>query len=108
MINLLPKTQEIFHKVVDDFLSALKFVPDWFVRSKMIKSFLRLCTQMMVYSFLMSILIISHFVVLKWVFLVQILIGNANYEEDDPDTIIFGRISAWNIEFQKHKKVKER
>ena len=25
------------YKVVDDCLAALKFVPDWFVRSKMIK-----------------------------------------------------------------------
>ena len=31
------KTQEICDKVADDFLTALKFVPDWFVTSKMIK-----------------------------------------------------------------------
>ena len=31
------KTQEICDKVADDFLPALKFVPDWFVTSKMIK-----------------------------------------------------------------------
>ena len=31
------KTQEMCHKAVDDFLPALKFVPVWFVTSKMIK-----------------------------------------------------------------------
>ena len=33
------KTQEMCHKAVDDFLPALKFVPDWFFTSKMIKKF---------------------------------------------------------------------
>ena len=33
------KTQEIYDKVVDDLLPALKFVPDWFATSKMIKKF---------------------------------------------------------------------
>ena len=31
------KTQEMYNKVVDDFLPALKFFRDWFVMSKMIK-----------------------------------------------------------------------
>ena len=31
------KTQEMCDQAVDDFLSALKFVPDWFVAGKMIK-----------------------------------------------------------------------
>ena len=30
-------TQEMFDKAVNNFLSALKFAPDWFVTSKMIK-----------------------------------------------------------------------
>ena len=31
------KTKETCDKVVDDFLPALRFVPDWFFTSKMIK-----------------------------------------------------------------------
>ena len=33
------KMQEMSHKSFDDFLPALKFVPDWFVTCKMIKKF---------------------------------------------------------------------
>ena len=31
------KTQEMCDEAVDDCLSALKFVPDWFLTAKMIK-----------------------------------------------------------------------
>ena len=31
------KTQEMCNKAVDDFLPTLKFVPNWFITSKMIK-----------------------------------------------------------------------
>ena len=61
------KTQKMCDEAVDDCLAALKFIPDWFVTSK---NFLLLCTQMMVYSFLMKILVMIHFVIMKWVFLV--------------------------------------
>ena len=39
MLNCLGsyKTQEMFNKTVDVFPPTLKFVPDWFVTSKMIK-----------------------------------------------------------------------
>ena len=57
-------------EAVDDCLAALKFISDCFVTSKMIKNFLLICTQMMVYSFLMKILVMLHFFVMKWVFLV--------------------------------------
>ena len=32
------KTQEMCNKAVNDFLPALKFIPDWFVTSKLSKS----------------------------------------------------------------------
>ena len=54
----------------DDSLAALKLIPNWFVTRKMIKNFILLCTQMIVSSFFMKILVMSHFVVMKWVFLV--------------------------------------
>ena len=31
------KTQEMYHKAVDVFLTTLKFVPDWFVTNKMLE-----------------------------------------------------------------------
>ena len=34
------KTLRICDKAIDDCLAALKFIPDWFVTSKMIKKFL--------------------------------------------------------------------
>ena len=52
-------------KAVDDFLSALKFVTDWFASNKMIKKFLLLCTQMKIYPILMKILVVSNFLVMK-------------------------------------------
>ena len=56
-------------EAVDDSLATLKHIPDWFVTSKMIKNLILLCTQMMVYVFLIKILVMSHIVVMKWVFL---------------------------------------
>ena len=55
------KTQEMCNKVVGDFLPTLKFIPDWFVTNKMIKTLLMLYSQMMIYSLLMKILVMSHF-----------------------------------------------
>ena len=62
------KTQRMCDEAVDDSLAAWKLIPSWFVTSKMIKKFILLCTQMLVYSFLMKILMMSHFIVMKWVF----------------------------------------
>ena len=54
-------------EAVHDSPAALKLIPDWFVTSKIIKSFILLCTQMKVYSFLMKILVMPYFLVMKWV-----------------------------------------
>ena len=59
------------YKAVDDCLAALKFVPDWFVTSKMIiilftakYSALKICYT------LMKTLVMSYLFVIKWVFLI--------------------------------------
>ena len=52
-------------KAVDDCLAALKFVSNWFVTRKGLKNFLLLCMQMILYSTLMKILVMLHFVVMK-------------------------------------------
>ena len=46
------KTQRMCDEAVDNCLEALKFIRDWLVTSNMIKNFLLLCTQMIIYSIL--------------------------------------------------------
>ena len=55
-IRYVPDQYNTHQKISD---STLKFVPDCSVTSKMIKYFLRIYTQMKLYSTLMEILIIS-------------------------------------------------
>ena len=54
----------------------------------------------------------SHFVVMKWVFLVKNLnnvnVHDTNYEEDDPNTIILVRLLAWHSTFEKPKAIAKR
>ena len=64
------KTQEMCNKAGNDFLPALKFVPDWFVTSKRIKNVLLFHMQMIIYSILTKILVMPYFLVMKWTFLV--------------------------------------
>ena len=56
-------------KAVDDSLGALKLIPDWFVTSKTIKKLFTSLYVDKIYSILMKILVMSNFLVMKWVFL---------------------------------------
>ena len=60
MLHLHTYTQQMCGEVVDDYLAALKLVPDWFATSKTIKN---LCTQMIIYSVLMKIVIMLYVLV---------------------------------------------
>ena len=95
------KNQQMCDKAVDDCLAASKFVPDWFVTSKMIKNlFTALYADENILYFNedsvnvtfccneMGILIVS---------LGNINLDDTNYEEDDPDNIIFIRLLDWHI-----------
>ena len=53
------ETQQMCDKAVDDCLAALKFVPDWFVTSKIMKYFLLVCTQKKFYSTLILIRLLA-------------------------------------------------
>ena len=64
------KTQEMYNKTVNDFLTALKLVLHWFVTSKLIKSYLLLYIEMIIYSILVKVLVIPYLLIMKWVFLV--------------------------------------
>ena len=57
----------------------------------------------------MKILVMSCFLVMKWVLLGlnNVNLDN-NFDEDDLDTIIFIRLLAWHIKFEKRKAFKKR
>ena len=68
------KTEGMCDKAADDFLPVLKFVADWFVSSKLIKklhdalfadTFLNLFSQFHMIIYLMKILVMLHFLVIK-------------------------------------------
>ena len=72
------KTQNMCDQAVGDCLAVLQFIPGWFVwfapnGVSRLKHFLLLFTQMMVYSFLMKILVMSHLTLIKNIILLQIL-----------------------------------
>ena len=54
-------------KAVDLSLAILKIIPDWFVSSKMV---IELITDLHADDSLMRILVMSYFLVIKWVFLI--------------------------------------
>ena len=54
-------------KSVADYVAALKFALNWFVANKMIKGLVNTFTQMKIYSILIKILVMSNFLVMKWV-----------------------------------------
>ena len=100
------------NKTVDDFLLALKFVPDCFVRRKMVKKRLTAlyadknilcfnknsddavfpCNKMGILSIDLNI----------------INLDDTNFGEDDPKTTSCIRILAYHIKIEKHKTVKKR
>ena len=105
------KTQQISDQAVHDCLAPLKFVPDWFVTSKMIKKrFTALYADENILYFSedsrnvvfncngMSILNTN---------LNNINLEDTNYDQDDPDTIIPIRFLVWYIKFEKRKKLKK-
>ena len=94
--------------VLDDCLSTLKFIPDWFLTSKMIKKLftafyeddyilyfneddLFSCNEMNIFSINLN----------------NIILDDSNYNEDDHDTIIYIRLLAWHIKFEKRKALKK-
>ena len=60
----------IFNKAADNFLATLKFVPDWFVINKMIKKRYNALFSDDYVLFLIKILVMSQFSVMRWIFLV--------------------------------------
>ena len=67
----------------------------------------------MIYSFLLTILVKSQFLLIKWVLLILDLDkinldDDNNFDEDDPDIIIHVRLLARRNKFEKPKALKEK
>ena len=104
------KTQEMCNKAVDDFLPALKFVPNWFVTSKMIKKVLTAlyADDNILYfneDFGDAIFSCNNSLIID---LNNITLDDTNYDEDDPEAIIHIKILVWhviNLKNVKHLKL---
>ena len=94
-------------KAVDDCLSALQFVLDWFVSSKMVEKFCRVLFAKDDIVFFdkgfgsvtfpeveMGILSLD---------LDKIYFDDVNFYENDPETIIHVRLLAWHNKFEQCK-----
>ena len=93
-------------KAVDDRLAALKFVPDWFVASKMIKKLITALHADEIFYFnedSSNVVFNYNEVGILNINLNNINLNDTNYDEDDPITIILIRRLAWYIELEKRK-----
>ena len=61
------KTQRMCDEAVDDSLATFRLIPDWFVTSKIIKE---LYTALYADENILYFLVMSYFLVMKWVFLI--------------------------------------
>ena len=96
-------------KAVDDCLTALQFVPDWFDTSKLIKKlYTALYTDKNILYFdedSSHVIFCCNGMGILNINLNSIELGDT--DEDDPDTIIFIRLLAWHIKFQKRKALRK-
>ena len=99
-------------KVVDDCLAALKFVPDWFVTSKMIKIlFTSLYADENILYFNEdsgNVIFICKGMDILNIGLNNINFDDTSYDEDDADTIIHVRLLVWHIKLEKGKELQKR
>ena len=86
------------HKAVDDFLPALKFVPDWFFTSKMIKKFHNVLFTdddiLLFYEDSDIVSFSSDEMGILSVDLNNINLDDLNFYEGDPEAIIHVRLMA--------------
>ena len=99
------------YKAVDYCLAALKFVPESFVTSKVFK--ILFTTFYTVENILYfnedsgNVVFTCNGMGILNIDLNSIDLGDTNYDEDDPDTIILVRILVWYIKFEKRKALKK-
>ena len=96
-------------KAVDDSLAALKFVPDWFITSKMIKKIFTAlyADENKVYfnEDSSNVTFSCNGIDILSANLKSIILDDTNYEEDDLDTIILIRLLALDVEFEKREEL---
>ena len=103
-------TQEMCDEAVDDSPAALKLLPDWFVTSKIIKSFFAAlyADENVVYfnEYSDNVVFSCNVIGILNIDLKNISLDD-NFDEDDHNTIIPVRLLAWHIKFEKHKALKK-
>ena len=104
-------TQETCDKAVDDCLTALKFIPDWCVTSKMFENFHDALNVNYYIHFLnehfSKVTIFSNQMEISGGDLDKINLYDDNkFYEDYPDSIIQFRLLAWRNKFEKRKALK--
>ena len=103
-------TQKMSDKAVDDSLASLKLVADLFVTSKMVKElFTALYADENILYFngdSGNVVFSCNEMVILNIDFNNIILDN-NFDEDDPDTIIFIRFLTWHIKFEKSKALKK-
>ena len=104
------KTQRMCDEAVYDCLAALKFILDWFVTSKMVKKFL---TALYADDIILyfdedsgDVIFSCNEIGSLRIDLNNNNLGNTNYNEDDPKTIIQVRLLGWHSKFEKRKALK--
>ena len=99
-------------EAVDDFLSTFKFVPDWFVASKMIKNIViaLYADENIIYfnDYSGDSVFSCNEIAILSMDLTAIIPDDTNYDEHDPETIIHIRLMVLHIKFDKRKAFKKR
>ena len=101
------KTQRMYDEFADDSLAALRFIPDWFVTSKM---FERLDTTLHAKDdkdYKVSFIANERHILTVDLNKIN-LDNNKNFDEDDLDTVIYVRHLAWRRNFQKRKALQKK
>ena len=102
-----------FILALDNCLTALKFIPDWFVASKMLEKFhdsLHANDNVLFFDEdLSKVTFYANKMGILGVDLYNInLDDDNNFYEDDPETIIHAKLLAWCNKFEKRKALKEK
>ena len=105
------QTQKVFDKTVDEFVPVLKFVPDWFVTSNIIKKLHDALFANQYTIFInedsINVTFRADEMDIVSVDLDKINIDDVNFDEDDPETIIHVRVMAWHNRFKQRKAFKK-
>ena len=107
------ETQRICDEAVDDSPAALKFIPDWFVTSKMLEKLdnvLQANDDILFYNEdFDKVTFIANQIHTLAADLDRINLDNDyNFDEDDPNTVIDVTHLAWHSKLKKRKALKKR